>query len=148
MLTRIRKVQEVFRQHKRAPSPQPAGVRGQWVVNIRHTMTELPGNYQPGELYEWGLTLIEPRTGRACHIDGIWFLATAPATVDARTTIERFSQPQEIANAELIDLIEKHRLPGSPLHLTRTIDNVRQYDSFFFARAPEFMRALHWGGLG
>ena len=139
------------------PAPKTTGkatgVKGHWVLSIRETIGQLPGayrarGYRRGDLYEWGLTLIKPHKGLTCRIDGIWFLATALKTLEAKTTIEALSHQQALSNDDLITLIEDHRLPGSPLHLTRTMDHVRRYDSFLFARAPEFMRALHWGGLG
>ena len=128
------------------PETTPNG--GLWVLNVRETMGPVPKPYGREDLYEWDLTLIEPRKDRTCRIDAIWFLVKTGTTVDARATIERFSHEQELSNDQLIELIETHRLPAAPIHLIRTIDKARHYNTFPVATDPKFLRALEWGGLG
>lgn len=55
---------------------------------------------------------------------------------------------RELKTDALIELIETHRAPETPVHLARTIGDVRRDETFGSARDAGFSEALRWGGIG
>ena len=128
------------------PKTDSGHTNGVWVLTIRPPIPPVPA--VEGGVYEWGLTLIAPRADRECRINGIWFVASARATLEASAVIEQTRNEQELTAEELQVLIERHRTPESSVHVTRTIGTVRRDDVFESAYAAGFVETLEWGGIG
>ena len=126
--------------------PEPTQANGVWVLTIRPPLPPVPA--VEGGVYEWGLTLIAPVANRECRINGIWFVASADATLGASGVIEQMRNEQELGAEELQMLIERYRTPQSSVHLTRTIGTVKRNDVFESAYCKEFVETLKWGGIG
>ena len=147
MLEGLRKALERFRTstpnpqeqgRKRAPEPRE---EPRWVLTIRPPMNAGRAGRQ---LCEWGLTLLKDGDGRECNVESVWFLASLEKTLAAHETIERLGKSTHLNVAQVRTLVESHRARTQPVHVIRTIGNVRVEDSFETPNDPRFAEALTW----